>query len=78
MRKAMELARRETERINNGRVSTANSNSDEEASESPSEQSASDDEIKSLCHNGKCTWKVREKYDNVHRELTGYSSSDEE
>lgn len=80
MRKALELARRETERMNAGRLPAANSSLEEEASESPSEQSTSDDEIKSLslCHNGKCTWKVREKYDNVHRELTGYCSSDEE
>lgn len=70
MRKAQELARRETDRLNGGVTS-------DEAS-SASEISNIDEEIKTICHNGKCTWKRKEKYDNVHRELTGYCSSDEE
>jgi hypothetical protein len=70
MRKAQELARRETERLNGVVLS-------DEAS-AATEISASDEEVRTICHNGKCTWKRKEKYDNVHKELTGYSSSEEE
>ena len=73
MRKAKELARRMTERINGGAAS-----SDDDASTPPPEVVTSDEELRSICHNGKCTWKLRGKYDDVHRELTGYSSSDAE
>lgn len=76
MRKAQEIARRETERINSGSSPGPNDKLQEEAS--APEVVSSDEELKSMCSNGKCTWKMREKYDNVHRELTGYSSSDEE
>jgi hypothetical protein len=72
MRKAKELARRETERMNGGTTS------DDDASTPPVEIISSDEELRSICHNGKCTWKMRAKYDDVHRELTGYSSSDAE
>jgi hypothetical protein len=71
LRKAQDLARRETDRLNGAATS------DEASSASASEISASDEEVRTICHNGKCTWKRKEKYDNVHKELTGYSSSDE-
>jgi len=74
MRKAQELARQETERIN-GRVAHTTATKPEA---DPGIVS-SDDEIKTICHNGKCAWKMRAKYDNVYRELTGDSeASDEE
>ncbi len=76
MRKAKELARRETEKINCGAVPAKNTSLEGEAAGQSSELTTSDEELRSICHNGKCTWKVRNKYDNVHRELTGYSSSD--
>ena len=31
------------------------------------------DEMKTICHNGKCLWKKRDKFDDVYREITGYS-----
>lgn len=34
-----------------------------------------DDEIRTICHNGKCLWKKRDKHDDVYREITGYSES---
>uniref|UniRef100_A0A6U9VVC3 Uncharacterized protein n=1 Tax=Pseudo-nitzschia australis TaxID=44445 RepID=A0A6U9VVC3_9STRA len=33
------------------------------------------EEIKTVCHNGKCLWKKRDKYDNVYNEITGHSES---
>jgi len=77
MRKARELARRETERLNRGGAPLSNTKLQDEAS-APPEVVSSDEEVRSICHNGKCAWKRREKYDNIHRELTGYSSSDDE
>jgi len=71
MRKAKELARRETERMNGGGASE-----DDGSSSLP--EVSSDEELRSICHNGKCTWKMKGKYDNVHRELNGFSSSDRE
>lgn len=76
MRKAKELARRETERMNGG-ASLASNAKDDDTTPAP-ELISSDEELRAICHNGKCTWKMREKYDDVHRELTGYSSSDAE
>uniref|UniRef100_A0A7S1VX68 Uncharacterized protein n=1 Tax=Grammatophora oceanica TaxID=210454 RepID=A0A7S1VX68_9STRA len=66
LRKATEMARKEGDRIN-GEGAT----SDEAVS--------SDDERNtlSMCNNGNCTWKVRRKYDNVHKELTGEESDDD-
>lgn len=36
------------------------------------------EDIKSICHNGKCIWKMRNKYDNVYKEITGDSESTSE
>lgn len=36
------------------------------------------DEIKTICHNGKCLWKKRDKHDDVYSEITGYSESSSE
>ena len=38
------------------------------------------DDVKTVCHNGKCLWKKRDKYDDVASEITGYSelSSEED
>jgi hypothetical protein len=69
MRKAQGLARRETEQRN-----AAQTTDDEEDVAVVS----SDEELKSICLNGKCTWKLKNKYDNIRREVTGVESSDEE
>jgi len=78
MRKAQELARRETERINGGALERNSVKSDEDTSTTDPELISSDEEIRNICHNGKCTWKMKAKYDNIHRELNGNTSSDEE
>jgi len=39
---------------------------------------SSDEELKSMCSNGKCAWKMKTKFDNIRREVTGVESSDEE
>lgn len=36
------------------------------------------EQIKTICHNGKCTWKMKDKYDNVYNEIKGYDSFSEE
>lgn len=66
LRKAQEKARLETERLNDGLNCISASD----------ESWSSDDEKNalSMCNNGQCTWKVREKFDNVCLELI----SDEE
>lgn len=69
LQKAQDLARRETHRLNGGTTS-------DEAS-SASELSSADEEVRTMCNNGKCTWKRKEKYDNVHRELKGWTSDEE-
>ena len=87
--KAQDLARRETERMNRGSNNTGSSSStatavvsDSKLSgaqlSSSSESSDDEDAFKSLCHKGNCTWKMKAKYDNVYREVTGAESSDEE
>ena len=91
--KAQDLARRETERINSGSNNTGSSSSSASATaatvvsdsklsgaqlSSSSESSDDEDAFKSLCHKGNCTWKMKAKYDNVYREVTGAESSDEE
>mmetsp|Transcript_3574 Transcript_3574/g.6536 ORF Transcript_3574/g.6536 Transcript_3574/m.6536 type:complete len:169 (+) Transcript_3574:327-833(+) len=69
LRKAQELARRETIKLNGDGITAT----DEESSAA---SSSSDEDIRTMCHNGKCTWKLKEKYDNVFREITGQSESD--
>ena len=66
LRKAQEKARMETERLNNGG----------DLLESGSESWSSCDEKSalSICNNGQCTWKIREKFDDICSEL----QSDEE
>jgi hypothetical protein len=74
LRKAQELARRETIRLNGGEVSPPGSGADEDHSTG----SASDEDVKTMCHNGNCAWRRREKYDNVYREITGHSESSDD
>jgi hypothetical protein len=73
--KAREMARKETERINNGGKANFNV-----VKEPLAEITLpSDEELRSICNNGNCTWKMKAKYDNIRREVTGHSeSSDEE
>lgn len=67
MQKAQELARRENEK---GNRSTK--------VEKEAAVVSSDEELKSICSNGKCTWKMKTKFDNIRREVTGIDSSDDE
>mmetsp|Transcript_5477 Transcript_5477/g.7931 ORF Transcript_5477/g.7931 Transcript_5477/m.7931 type:complete len:171 (+) Transcript_5477:291-803(+) len=67
MQKAITRAKREADRIN-------------EASEdyTTEDSSSSDDDVGvSICNYGNCSWKIRAKYDNIRRELTGMESDDE-
>jgi hypothetical protein len=67
MRKAQILARRETDRA------SATTTVVQDAA-----VVSSDEELRSMCSNGKCAWKMVAKYDNIRREVTGSESSDEE
>jgi hypothetical protein len=71
LRKAQEKARRETERLNN-------MESDE--GETSDQALSSDDESRAItiCHNGNCTWKVKEKFDDVQLELRDDTESEDE
>uniref|UniRef100_A0A7R9WNJ4 Uncharacterized protein n=1 Tax=Craspedostauros australis TaxID=1486917 RepID=A0A7R9WNJ4_9STRA len=39
---------------------------------------SSDDELRNICSHGKCAWKRRAKYDNIHQEVLGFDSSGED
>lgn len=86
IRKAHQLARRETNRLNNNTNEHNNNSSKQHGDKSSSNVGknvvsnnlSDNEEIKTICHNGKCTWKMKEKYDNVYNEITGYDSSSEE
>jgi hypothetical protein len=67
LRKAQERARREADRINN-----------EEGITSDEGLSSEDEACSGICNNGNCTWKSRQKFDNIKRELTGEESDNEE
>lgn len=92
LKKAQELAKKETERLNSPQskvlkttpavaIST-NQASDGETTSEEDDSSSDDDRrtafLPTMCHNGMCTWKVRAKYDNVYREIRGHTESDEE
>ena len=64
LKKAEEMAKRQTERINVEEGVTS-----DEAWSSEEEAKAS-----SICNNGICAWKSRQKFDDVKRELTGEES----
>jgi hypothetical protein len=71
LRKAQELAKRETNKLNG--VGLPAITSDEEYSAA---SATSDEEIRTMCHNGNCMWKMREKYDNVCHEIRGNSDDE--
>lgn len=71
--KARELAKRESDKLNGN-----TSDEKEAAIVSSDEEPLPLEELKSMCSNGKCAWKMKRKFDNVRREMTGVDSSDEE
>jgi hypothetical protein len=91
LRKAQQLARRETIRLNS--IENGGSNGDDvnakvaalpdyktgivnnSAFVGKPNKSPSIEDIKTVCHNGKCLWKKRDKYDDIHTELTGNTES---
>ncbi|CAB9512627.1 expressed unknown protein [Seminavis robusta] len=86
MKKALELARKETERLNqrsevsgsSSASSDCNTSSSEDWTSSDDERISNNNSLLSMCNNGTCTWKVKAKYDNIYAEVTGRSESDDE
>lgn len=86
MKKAQDLARKETERLNqprNNDKATPGSDSSSSTDGTTSEDwTSSDDEkisnnaLPSMCNNGSCTWKVKAKYDDIYREINGDSDDE--
>jgi hypothetical protein len=84
MKKALDLARKETERLNQPRSDKTASGSDSSTDGTTSEDWTSSDEEKlynnalpSMCNNGSCTWKVKAKYDDIYREIHGDSDDED-
>lgn len=73
IRKAHEKARRETERLNGEGCSDGDGETSDQAS-------SDEDDCKTLtiCHDGNCTWKSKEKFDNVSLELRNGQESNEQ
>jgi len=59
-------------------IEISNDGSTKEVDSENSSSCPNTDEIKTICHNGKCLWKKRDKHDDVYREITGYSESSSE
>lgn len=101
LKKALELARRETQRLNSLESKSTSRSSTPPvaltpslssiASSSSSDSGYDDDEeseaeisvegagvARNMCLSGKCLWKVRTAYDNVFKELTGFTESEAE
>jgi len=94
LQKAHALARRETIRLNRTKdvkgndnrggetnhvlSKTSNNTSTDENDGANSDSNLNMEEIRTICHNGKCLWKKRNKFDNVYNEITGYSESSSE
>lgn len=91
LQKAQQLARRETIRLNSknskndsdegkqvAALSNGGNNIVSNGSSNKGNNQSDNEEIKTICHNGKCAWKMREKYDNVYNEIMGFSDSSDE
>lgn len=85
LKKAQDLARKETERLNEPRPLKSSPASDSSTGYTTSEDwTSSDDEklsnnlLPSMCNNGSCTWKVKAKYDDIYAEIHGRTESDDE
>jgi len=93
LRKAQQLARRETNRFNNKKKTKkdgddssssednkhyAKSSSSRNGGNNTVNSNSDNEEVKTICHNGKCIWKMKEKYDNVCHEIRGYDSPSED
>jgi hypothetical protein len=74
MRKALEQARAESERLNSS--SPVTTTADDECSSSSDEDAPAASNL-SICHHGKCAWKRKEKYDDIHSELRDQSEEEQ-
>mmetsp|Transcript_24126 Transcript_24126/g.59031 ORF Transcript_24126/g.59031 Transcript_24126/m.59031 type:complete len:195 (+) Transcript_24126:410-994(+) len=71
LQKAQDIAKRGSDKVNG--TGTGTTKVEKEAA-----VVSSDEELKSICSNGRCAWKMKTKFDNIRREVTGVESSDEE
>ena len=88
IKKAQELAKRQTDRLNQGANQNGSGNTNSNGTiESGASSSSSDETLSSseedektangICVNGSCAWRSRNKYDNVKKEITGIDSDDD-
>lgn len=86
MKKALDLARKETEKLNqpkDDKMPSSESDSITDGTKSAEDWTSSDDEklsnntLPSMCNNGSCTWKVKAKYDDIYREIHGDTDDEE-
>jgi len=94
LRKAQQLARKATNRMNNvddtarshdeesKKIAALPTDGETDAGSNPvnvcignrrKNNSFTIEDIKTVCHSGKCLWKKRDKYDDVYNEITGHS-----
>jgi len=80
LRKAQQKARLETEKLNRSRSSVSEGDTSEEGWTSDDAEDKTNLLLPTctVCNNGNCTWKMKEKYDDIYAEIHGRSESDEE
>lgn len=86
LRKAREMAKRETERLNQcPALSDENATPEQVGWSSPTKNKLEDSKpdsktgsILTMCNNGSCIWKIKTKYDNIFAEIHGQSDSEDE
>jgi hypothetical protein len=69
MKKAEVMAKKVADSINHARNDDSSSSSSSSDEEERTLFPTSSNQLKQLCQNGKCTWKMRGKYDDVYAEI---------
>jgi len=76
LRKAQELARRETERLNQPRANRPLSLEGDTSEEGWTSSDGEEKLLPTMCNNGSFTWKIKTKFDDIYAEIHGHSESD--
>lgn len=76
MKKAEVVAKKVVDEKNQARLESRMNNSSTSSDEENSSLSSSPCKWKQLCQNGKCTWKIRDKYDDIFAEIHNTDEAD--